>query len=82
MIVYYVNNKKYTHEDNNFVPWNEISSPDENTPAYENLKTGYKVWCEKGRIFHRLTGVALIRADKSEHFYLNDQPYENVKRMD
>jgi hypothetical protein len=38
--IYYMNNKKYTSENYDDIPWFEISSPDENTPAYENSSTG------------------------------------------
>jgi hypothetical protein len=35
----------------------EISSPNENTPAYEDLEYGYKSWYQNGKR-HRLTGPA------------------------
>jgi hypothetical protein len=77
--VYYIDGKKFTTDERRNVPDDYVSSPNENTPAYENLENGFKVWCKKGWQFHRLTGVALIRADKSKHFYLNGKYYENVK---
>jgi hypothetical protein len=77
--VYYIDGKKYT--TNNFykIPLDNISSLNENTPAFENLLNGYRFWCSKDRILHRLTGTALIYHDKSEYFYLNDKSYVNIK---
>jgi hypothetical protein len=77
--IYYVNGKKFTTDFYYRVPWGEVSSYSENTPAYEDTLTGEKLWCLKGIIYHRLTGPAFIRGDGSIEFYLNDKRYENVK---
>jgi hypothetical protein len=78
--VYYNNNKKYKTKEGYKIPFDKISSPNEDTPAYEDLESGEKRWCEKGRIWHRLTGPAIIHSNGSEWFYLNDICYyENVK---
>jgi hypothetical protein len=79
MFVYYIDGKRYTTNDYDSIPWLEFSSPDENTPALENLKTGFKVWCKRGSIYHRLTGPAKIWSDGTEKFCLNDKKYDNVK---
>jgi hypothetical protein len=79
MIVYYIDGKKFIADKPNEIPVDEISSPDENTPAYENLETGFKFWCLKGQIFHRLTGPASINdADNSDAFWLNGTYYHNI----
>jgi hypothetical protein len=80
MIIYYIDGKKFTTNDK----WAtlsryHLSSPDEQTPAYENLETGLKLWSLKGQICHRLTGPAIIRSDGSEEFHLNGFYYKNVK---
>jgi hypothetical protein len=77
--VYYIDNEKYTTENYDEVPIYEISSPDENTPVFENLITGQKLWCLKGFIWHRLTGPALIECNGFEEFYLNDKKYYYVR---
>jgi hypothetical protein len=84
--IYYVNGKKIRTKDFYKIPLNKISSPDENTPALENLKKGQKIWCKINRKYHRLTGPADIGhdksdigRDKSEYFYLNGKEYEDVK---
>jgi hypothetical protein len=58
--VYYIDSEKFTTDDWDGIPWDKISSPDEQTPAWENLITGEKIWCLKGNKFHRLTGPATI----------------------
>jgi hypothetical protein len=78
--IYYVDGKKFTTNDSDEINRYIISSPDENTPALENLSTGSKLWCKKGYIWHRLTGPAYIYHDKSEQFWLNDKRYVNVKK--
>jgi hypothetical protein len=75
--VYYIDGNKFTTDDYADIPMHDISSPDENTPAYENLLTGYKVWCEKGFSWHRLTGPAYIDANGFKEFWLNDKEYKN-----
>jgi hypothetical protein len=77
--IYYIDDEKFTTDDKNEIPWEEISSPNEDTPAIQQLNSKYKLWCKKGFIGHRLTGVALIRTDGTEYFYLNDKRYENIK---
>jgi hypothetical protein len=77
--IYYVDGKKYTTDNEDDIPWLDISSPDEEIPAYENLETGEKLWCKKGWQFHRLTGPARIWPDGSYSFRLNDKLYENIQ---
>ena len=79
MIIYFIDNEKFTTINGNTVPLNEISSPDEQTPACEDTLTGEKIWCEKGRIWHRLIGPTLIRPDKTNYFFLKGTYYKNVK---
>jgi hypothetical protein len=76
--VYFIDGEKY--KTNNYVdiPLYDISSPDENTPAFENLEIGRKIWCEKDWKLHRLTGPAIIDKDGKERFYLNGLYYENI----
>jgi hypothetical protein len=78
-IIYYVDGKQYKTDYYSNVPWEDISSPDENTPAIENLETGLKFWCKKQFFRHRLTGPARIRSDGKEEFYLNEKRYENIR---
>jgi hypothetical protein len=75
--VYYVDGERYTTDDFDNVPFDKISSPDEITPAYEDLSDGYKFWCLKYKL-HRLTGPAVIFSDGNKWFCLNDIKYENV----
>jgi hypothetical protein len=78
-LIYYIDGEKYTTDTTSHrFDSNHISSPDENTPAFENLLTGIKFWCEKDEVFHRLTGPARIFPDGSEYFYINGKFYENV----
>jgi hypothetical protein len=76
MIIFYIDGKKYTSKTN--IPWLKVSSPDENTPAYENLVSGFKYWCEKGEIDHRLTGPSTIWADGYLEYWLNGKKYKNI----
>ncbi len=78
--IYYIDNKKFTTDNYNTIPFDEISSPNENTPAAENLKTNEKLWCEKGFIKHRLTGPAHIRSNGKIQFWLNDYFYDNIHK--
>jgi hypothetical protein len=48
MFIYYIDGERYINEDFTEIPLNDISSPNENTPALEELKTGEKIWCKKG----------------------------------
>ena len=78
--IYYIDGEKFTTDTKNEIPRNEISSPDEITPALENLSTGVKIWGKKGFIWHRLTGPGIILSDGKKEFYLNDKCYfRNVK---
>jgi hypothetical protein len=75
--VYYIDGEKFTTENYNEIPWLKISSPDENTPAYEKIN-GPKIWYVKGDFWHRLTGPAYICPNRKEEFYLNGKRYANV----
>ncbi len=77
--IYYIDGKKFTTYDFWVIPIHQISSPNEQTPAYENLTTGKKLWCEKGKIFHRLIGPARICPNGRDEFFLNAKKYENIK---
>jgi hypothetical protein len=77
--VYYIDGEKYITDYSNRIPLLEISSPNEQIPAFENLATGFRMWCLKGNIYHRLTGPARIWLDGRVWFCLNDKRYENVK---
>jgi hypothetical protein len=79
--VYYINSEKFTTEIYKEIPWRVISSPDEDTPAFEILGN-YKEWCKKGHIWHRLVGPARMWANDHKEFYLNGKYYEKYKRMD
>jgi hypothetical protein len=79
--IYYIDGEKYTTDDHDKVPIYKISSPDEQTPAFEDLETGYKYWCLQGWIFQRLTGPARIYSEihsDVEEFWLNDKKYTNI----
>jgi hypothetical protein len=76
--VYYIDGIKFTTDKFGNIPDTYVSSPDENTPAWENTLNGLKYWCLKGRIFHRLTGPAIIYSDGNKWYFLNDKIYENV----
>jgi hypothetical protein len=78
MIIYYIDGKKYTTDDWNEMSFDDISSPNENTPAIEYLKTGNKIWCLKGYILHRLIGPARIFSDGREEFCLNGKYYHTI----
>jgi hypothetical protein len=73
--IYYVDGEKFTCTTWGDIPKYRISSPDENTPAYEDLLTGEKLWCLIGYIFHRLTGPASIDYVGNYEFYLNGEEY-------
>jgi hypothetical protein len=70
MFIYYVNGEKFTKNTNNYneIPWEYISSPDEQTPAFEDLLIGFKSWCNKEYTLHRLTGPAKIYFDGKNNF--------------
>jgi hypothetical protein len=76
--IYYVNGKKFTTDFYYRVPWGEVSSYSENTPAYEDTLTGEKLWCEIRDRWHRLTGPSYINEDGIKRFCLNGKHYKNV----
>jgi hypothetical protein len=76
--IYYIDDKKFTSDQISDIPHFQISSPNEETPAYENLRTGRKIWCKKQFIRHRLIGPAIIDNGRDE-FWLNDSYYENIR---
>jgi hypothetical protein len=77
--VYYIDGKKYKIDAYSKIPHDKISSPDENTPAFEDLSTGEKLWCNEKDFWHRLTGPAYIEPNGSYYFYLNGEYYSNIK---
>ncbi len=77
--IYYIDGEKFTTDDHDDIPRYKISSPDENTPAFEDLKTGHKYWCLEGNRWHRLTGPAIIRKNRSYSFWLNDEHFYSVE---
>jgi hypothetical protein len=79
MYIYYIDGKKFTTDDFHDIPIDDISSPDNQIPGYEDLLRNIKIWLEKGEIKHRLIGPAIIVTNKKEIYYINDKKYENVK---
>jgi hypothetical protein len=77
--IYYVDGEKFTTNKITTIPWFKHSSPNENTPAFEDLKTGHKHWCLEGHILHRLTGPVSILSDGTKTFYVNGKTYDNVQ---
>jgi hypothetical protein len=77
--IYYVDGKKYTTDNADDIYWRWISSPNEDTPAFENTQTGEKYWCNKWWIYHRLSGPVYIWSNGKEGFWLNDKHYDNIK---
>jgi hypothetical protein len=77
--IYYIDGEKFTTDNYDDIMWDKISSLNEQTPAYEDLSTGEKLWYNKGLILHRLTGPTYFRADGSYAFWLNDKKYDNVE---
>jgi hypothetical protein len=49
--IYYIDGEKYIIDsiDIQIIQY-DISSPNDETPAFENLLSGYKLWCLKGYI--------------------------------
>jgi hypothetical protein len=78
LIVYYIDGEKFTTENINNIPLYEISSPDENTPALEYTISGNKLWCEKEKFWHRLTGPASIHRTGCD-YWIEGKYYETVK---
>jgi hypothetical protein len=78
--IYYIDGEKFTTNDNWYkVAKYNVSSPNENIPAIEDLNSEYKIWYLKGQICHRLTGPALIHTGGNKEFWLNGEYYDNVK---
>jgi hypothetical protein len=75
--IYFIDKKKFTTNKYGEIPWKDISSLDENAPAYEST-SGTKLWCKKGRILHRLIGPAYISRNGIEQYFLNGKDYDNV----
>jgi hypothetical protein len=77
--IYYIDGTKHLVEiRNKKIPWKEISSPDEYTPALEDLSDGYKFYCEINEQIHRLTGPAEIYPNKRLLYGLNGRVFNNV----
>jgi hypothetical protein len=76
--IYYIDGEKFTTVIPYIIPVFKISSPNENTPALENLSTGYKRWCEKGYILHRLNGPSIINPNKPYWFHIKNVRYKNI----
>jgi hypothetical protein len=79
VLIYWIDNNRYSTNDYSSIPFDEISSPNEQTPAYENTLTGNKCWYNKGGIPHRLTGPAVIGSNKTYEFWLNGKLYHTVQ---
>jgi hypothetical protein len=79
MIVYYIDGKKFTTKDYYKIPHDKICSLNEETPAWEDLITGEKLWCIKDGILHRLNGPAFIDNDGKEMFCLNGKRYNHIR---
>jgi hypothetical protein len=77
--IYFIDGQKFITNNHDEIPHYEFSSPNENTPALEYIEIGFKLWCEKGHIRHRLTGPARIWNTGDYDFWLNDIPYINVR---
>jgi hypothetical protein len=77
--IYYIDGEKFTTDNYYDIPRYKISSPDEQTPALENILTGKKFWCLKSWQNHRLTGPAIINKDGHERFYLNGIYYPTIR---
>jgi hypothetical protein len=75
--VYYINGEKFTTE-HKIIPWDDISSPNENTPAYEDLNTGHNIWCLKTYKLHRLNGPAVNWRNHDVWFWLNGKYYKDI----
>jgi hypothetical protein len=73
--IYYVDGEKFTTDDYDEVPKYDVSSPDENTPAYESLEIGTKVWCKKGWRLYRLIGPAVVYINGDYNFWLDGKYY-------
>jgi hypothetical protein len=77
--IYYIDGNKFTTNEYFNIPFEIISSPDENTPAFEDIYYWEKIWTKKGIIWHRLTGPAFIDSNGTKNYYLNGKPYFNIQ---
>jgi hypothetical protein len=77
--IYYVDGEKFTTNEYFNIPIDFISSPNENTPAFEDIYYCEKIWCEKDWIIHRLTGPAFIDSNGTKNYYLNGKPYFKIQ---
>jgi hypothetical protein len=77
--VYFIDGEKFTTNNYDDIPLFDISSPNENIPAFENLESGYKFWCKRGFFRQRLTGPAIIWSHGTKQFYLDDIYYQNIR---
>jgi hypothetical protein len=77
--VYYIDGKKFTTENCDEIPFDDISSPNVNTPALKNSSNEYEVWCKKGYVWHRLLGPAAINSIGEKFYYLNGKRYNNIQ---
>jgi hypothetical protein len=75
--IYYIDGEKFTTNYPSEIIIYQISSPDESTPAYEK-ESRFKFWCKKGRIYHRLTGPAVIYTDDRVQFWLSGYYFNNI----
>jgi hypothetical protein len=64
---------------NEYVLWNRLHSPDENTPAIIHPLNGIKFYYKNGKK-HRLTGPALLwERYSNEEFWLDGKYYKTIK---
>jgi hypothetical protein len=77
--IYYIDGKKFKTDNYQKIPWFDISSPNENTPAIQELNSEFKIWCKKSRFMHRLNGPAGISPTGTKYFYLNDKGYVDIQ---
>jgi hypothetical protein len=78
MRIYYIDGIKHIKNDYGKIPFEIISSPDEQTPAIETTP-GLKVWCKKEWKFHRLTGPARIFPDGREEYWFDNIYYPTIR---
>jgi hypothetical protein len=76
-LIYYIDGKKFIGNNYKDFEWKKISSLNEEIPALEDLKTGFKCWCLKGFIRYRLTGPAVIFPDNRIQYWLFRKHYSN-----
>jgi hypothetical protein len=73
--IYYIDGKRFITKNFNHIPKNLISSPNDETPAYEDLENGYKIWSKNDWRWHRLTGPANIDSDGDKSYWLDGRYY-------